>query len=330
MLNRRKFIEKATAAGMLSLVPGALKAEIKLTRVEGKSTLPTIISTWNHGIEANAMAMKTLESGGSIVDAVEQAVMITESDPKNTSVGIGGFPDRDGFVTLDASIMGPDGNAGSVCFLQNIEHPISVARLVMEKTPHVMLSGEGALQFALANGFSEKDLLTPESKKAWRKWLEESNYDPVINWENDPNKYHDTIGLLAVDENGNVAGACTTSGLAFKMHGRVGDSPIIGAGLFVDNEVGGATATGMGELVMKTCGSFLVVELMRNGRSPQQACKEAVLRIVKKDPDNVKRQVGFIAVNKNGEVGGFSLQPGFNYALFQDGMNEMVDCKSYY
>lgn len=330
MLNRRKFIEKATAAGMLSLVPGALKADFKPGGSAAKSALPTIISTWNHGIEANAQAMKILESGGSVVDAVEQAVMVTEADPKNTSVGIGGLPDRDGFVTLDASIMGPDGNAGSVCFLQNIEHPISVARLVMEKTPHVMLSGNGALQFAIANGFEEQDLLTPESEKAWKKWIEESNYDPIINWENEPNKYHDTIGLLAVDENGNVAGACTTSGLAFKMHGRVGDSPIIGAGLFVDNEVGGATATGMGELVMKTCGSFLVVELMRNGRSPQEACKEAVLRIVKKDPENVKRQVGFIAVNKNGEVGGFSLQPGFNYALFQEGKNQMVDCKSYY
>lgn len=323
-------MEKAAAAGMLSLVPGTFKANIKPMDSKGERKLPTIISTWNHGIDANARAMKTLELGGDVVDAAEQAVMVTEADPKNLSVGIGGLPDRDGFVTLDASIMGPDGNAGSVCFLQNIEHPISVARLVMEKTPHVMLSGEGALQFAIENGFSEKDLLTPESEKAWKSWLKESNYDPMINWENEPNKYHDTIGLLAVDKTGNIAGACTTSGLAFKMHGRVGDSPIIGAGLFVDNEVGGATATGMGELVMKTCGSFLVVELMRNGKTPQQACKEAVLRIVKKDPENVKRQVGFIAVNKNGEVGGFSLQPGFNYALFQEGVNRMVDCKSYY
>jgi len=330
MLNRRKFIEKATAAGMLTLIPGAIKADFNTGRSEGKSTLPTIISTWNHGIEANEQAMKTLLSGGSVVDAVEQAVMVTESDPENQSVGIGGLPDRDGFVTLDASIMGPDGNAGSVCFLQNIEHPISVARMVMETTPHVMLSGQGAFQFALENGFEMKNLLTPDAEKAWKKWLEESNYDPVINWENEPNNYHDTIGLLAVDENGDIAGACTTSGLAYKMHGRVGDSPVIGAGLFVDNEVGAATATGMGELVLKTCGSFLVVELMRNGKKPQEACKEAVLRIVRKDPENVKRQVGFIAVNKNGEVGGFSLQPGFNYALLQKGINEMVNCKSYY
>jgi len=330
MLNRRKFIEKATAAGMLTLVPGAIKADFKPGRSKGEITLPTIISTWNHGIEANAQAMKILLSGGDVVDAVEKAVMVTESDPKNTSVGIGGLPDRDGFVTLDASIMGPDGNAGSVCFLQNIEHPIAVARLVMEKTPHVMLSGNGALQFALENDFAEKELLTPESEKAWKEWLKKSDYNPVLNWENEPNKYHDTIGLLAVDKNGDVAGACTTSGLAFKMHGRVGDSPVIGAGLFVDNEVGGATATGMGELVLKTCGSFLVVELMRNGKTPQEACKEAVLRIVKKDPENVKRQVGFIAVNKRGEVGGYSLQPGFTYALLQDDKNKMHDCKSYY
>jgi len=256
--------------------------------------------------------------------------MAIEADPKNTSVGIGGYPDRDGFVTLDASIMGPDSNAGSVCFLQNIKHPISVARLVMEKTPHVMLAGDGALQFALENGFEKENLLTEESKEAWKKWLEKSNYNPQINWENKPNEFHDTIGMVGIDKNGDLAGACTTSGLGFKMHGRVGDSPIIGAGLFVDNEIGAATATGMGELVMKTLGSFLVVELMRNGRTPQQACKEAVIRIVKKDPDNVKRQVGFIALNKQGETGAYSLQPGFNYALYQDNENKMIDSKSYY
>jgi len=330
MLNRRKFLEKTAAAGVLSLVPGMVKANWKPNPLLGKKSLPTIISTWNHGIPANAGAIKTLKSGGSVLDAVEHALMIVESDPSGQSVGVGGLPDRDGIVTLDASIMGSDGNAGSVCFLQNIEHPISVARLVMEKTPHVMLAGEGALQFALENGFKEQNLLTAESEKAWKKWLKESKYDPVINWENEPNKYHDTIGLLAVDKNGNLSGGCTTSGLAFKMHGRVGDSPVIGAGLFVDNEIGAATATGMGELVLKTLGSFLVVELMRNGRTPQEACKEAVMRIVKKDPENVKRQVGYIAVNKNGETGAFSLQPGFNYALYQDGENRMIDSQSHY
>ncbi len=330
MLNRRKFLEKAAAAGMLSMLPGFVKSNSLISALPEKKALPVFISTWNHGIPANYIAKKVLESGGSIVDAVEKAVMAIEDDPKNTSVGIGGYPDRDGIVTLDASIMGPDSNAGSVCFLQNIKHPISVARLVMEKTPHVMLAGEGALQFALENGFEKENLLTEESKEAWKKWLKKSDYDPQINWENKPNEFHDTIGLVGIDKDGDLAGACTTSGLGFKMHGRVGDSPIIGAGLFVDNEIGAATATGMGELVMKTLGSFLVVELMRNGRTPQQACKEAVIRIVKKDPDNVKRQVGFIALNKQGETGAFSLQPGFNYALCQDNENKMIDSKSYY
>lgn len=330
MLNRRKFIEKTTAAGLLSMLPAAVKSKSFTSGVFDKKSLPVIISTWNHGIPANEQAINILQSGGDIVDAVEKAVKVVEADPKNTSVGIGGYPDRDGIVTLDACIMGPDSNAGSVCFLQNIKHPISVARLVMDKTPHVMLAGEGALQFAIDNGFKEENLLTKKSKKAWKEWLKESNYDPEINWENKPNEFHDTIGLIGIDKDGSLAGACTTSGLGFKMHGRVGDSPIIGAGLFVDNEIGAATATGMGELVMKTLGSFLVVELMRNGRIPQQACEEAVMRIVKKDPENVKRQVGFIALNKNGETGAYSLKPGFNFALHRNNENKLIDSKSYY
>lgn len=312
-------------------MPNIVKSQKSFNSTQRKQgSLPVIISTWNHGEPANAKAISVLDSGGSVLDAVEQAVMLSEADPTNQSVGLGGLPDRDGHVTLDACIMGPDGNAGSICFLENILHPISVARKVMEDTPHVILAGEGALQFALENGFKEQNLLTPESEKAWKKWLKESNYNPEANWENKPNEFHDTIGLLAIDEKGDIAGACTTSGLGFKMRGRVGDSPIIGAGLFVDNEIGGATATGMGELVLKTLGSFLVVELMRNGRSPQEACEEAVKRIVKKVPENKTRQVGFIAVNKRGEVGGYSLQPGFNYALAQGGANKMHDCKSYY
>jgi len=329
-MNRRKFIEKASAAGLAGLIGSRLKLDATPMYNSEESRVPVIISTWKHGIPANEEAMKTLMSGGSVLDSVEKGVRVVEADPKNHSVGIGGLPDRDGHVTLDASIMSPDGNAGSVCFLENIVHPVSVARLVMEKTPHVILAGEGALQFAVESGFKKQNLLTPESEKIWKNWLKKHNYDPVVNWENEPNKYHDTIGLLAVDKNGELSGACTTSGLAFKMHGRVGDSPIIGAGLYVDNEVGGATATGMGELVLKTLGTFLVVELMRNGKTPQQACEEAVMRIVKKDPENKKRQVGYIAVNKNGETGAFSLQPGFNYAVFQDGENMMVDSKSYY
>jgi isoaspartyl peptidase/L-asparaginase-like protein (Ntn-hydrolase superfamily) len=327
MLNRRKFIGTAAAAGAIGMLPKSLRS----MNVSGvKKELPVIISTWNHGLPSNEAAMKVLDNGGSIVDAVEQGVWVPEADPNNRSVGLGGMPDRDGYVTLDASIMGPDGNAGSVAFLQHIVHPVSVARKIMEDTPHELLVGEGALQFALEQGFKKENLLTPGAEKAWKEWLKKANYDPVINWENEPNKYHDTIGLLAVDKNGEVAGACTTSGMGFKMHGRVGDSPIIGAGLFVDNEVGAATATGMGELVLKTLGSFLVVEFMRNGMSPQQACEAAVMRIVHKLPENKKFQVGYIAVNKNGETGGYSLQPGFNYALYQGGKNELLDAKSYY
>ena len=331
MINRRKFIEKVAAAGALSLVPNILKSQSTATSSSSDTdNLPVVISTWNHGIEANAAAMNVLNSNGSVVDAVEQGVWIPEADPKNRSVGLGGFPDREGHVTLDASIMGPDGNAGSVCFLEHIVHPISVARLVMDSTPHVILSGEGALQFALENGFEKQNLLTPEVEKAWKKKLKTSGYNPQPNWENEPNKFHDTIGLLAVDDNGDIAGACTTSGLGFKIRGRVGDSPIIGAGLFVDNEIGAATATGMGELVLKTLGSFLVVELMRNGRTPQQAVEEAVMRIVKKVPEHKKYQVGYIAVNKQGETGAYCLQPGFNYALYQNGQNLLIDSDSYF
>ncbi len=331
MINRRNFIEKVAAVGALSLVPNIIKSQDTLSfNSSVTEDLPVIISTWNHGIDANAAAIAVLSSGGSVVDAVEQAVRIPEADPNNMSVGLGGFPDREGHVTLDASIMGPDGNAGSVCFLEDIVHPISVARLVMDSTPHVMLSGEGALQFALENGFTKQNLLTPKAEKAWKNQLEKSGYDPQPNWENEPNKFHDTIGLLAVDKQGDIAGACTTSGMGFKIRGRVGDSPIIGAGLFVDNEIGAATATGMGELVMKTLGSFLVVELMRNGRTPQQAVEEAVLRIVKKVPDHKKYQVGFIAVNKQGQTGAYCLKPGFNYALYQNDQNILIDSGSYY
>ncbi len=331
MIDRRKFIGRITAAGALSLVPRIVKSEtIFSSATVDTNSLPVIISTWNHGLDANEEAIRVLNDGNSIVDAVEQGVWIPEADPKNMSVGLGGFPDREGIVTLDASIMGPDGNAGSVCFLENIVHPISVARLVMDKTPHVMLSGSGALQFALENGFKKENLLTPEAKKAWKKALLKHDYEPHPNWENEPNKFHDTIGLLGVDKNGNIAGACTTSGMGFKIRGRVGDSPIIGAGLFVDNEIGAATATGMGELVIKTVGSFLVVELMRNGRSPQEAVEEAVMRIVNKVPEHQKYQIGYIAVNKNGETGAYCLKPGFNYALYKNGTNSLIDSKSYY
>ena len=284
---------------------------------------PIVVSTWDFGMKANEEAWKILSAHGKALDAVEQGVRIIEADESNLSVGIGGLPDRDGYVTLDACIMDETGNAGSVCFLQNILHPISVARKVMEKTPHVILSGEGALQFAMEEGFEKINLLTPAARKAWEKWKETSEYKPIINIEN-----HDTIGMIALDSDGNLSGACTTSGLAYKMHGRVGDSPIIGAGLFVDNEVGAATATGMGEAVLKTCGTFLVVELMRQGRSPEEACREAVLRIAKKQ--NYKDfQIGFLALDKQGNTGAYCIHPGFSYALHNRDGAELIPALSY-
>ncbi len=286
---------------------------------------PLVISTWNHGLDANEAAMAVINGGGRALDAAEAGVKIPEADPENMSVGLGGLPDRDGKVTLDASIIDEQGNCGSVCFLQHIVHPISVARMVMEKTPHVMLAGEGALQFALENGFKKQDLLTKKSREAWQNWLKTAEYKPVPNIEN-----HDTIGLIAIDSRGDLSGACTTSGMAFKLHGRVGDSPIIGAGLFVDNAVGGATATGTGELVMRTLGSFLVVELMRQGASPQAACEEAVMRIVRMNKNLEEHQVGYIAVNKQGDTGAYCLKPGFNYALYKNGKNRLIDSRSHF
>lgn len=285
---------------------------------------PLVISTWNHGLAANAAAWDVLSKGGSALDAVERGVMVTESDPTNRSVGLAGMPDRDGHTTLDACIMDHESRCGSVAFLEHIEHPISVARKVMEETPHVMLVGEGAYQFAIEKGFPRREFLDEQSRaevrKAYEEWLKTSQYKPVINREN-----HDTIGLVALDAQGNLSGACTTSGMAFKLHGRVGDSPIIGAGLFVDNEVGAATATGVGEAVIRIAGSHTVVELMRQGYSPGEACRQAVERIIKKHKDVKDLQVGFIAINKAGAYGGYAIYEGFNFALRTRDRNEMVD-----
>lgn len=281
---------------------------------------PIIISTWAHGTAANAEAWSVLEANGTALDAVEKGVMVTESDPTNTSVGIGGSPDRDGNVTLDACIMDHEGNCGAVACLKEIENPIAVARLVMEKTPHVLLVGKGAQEFAVQEGFKRKNLLTEESEKAWLDWKKTSNYTTPVNIEN-----HDTISMLAIDKTGNISGACTTSGMAYKMHGRVGDSPIIGASLYVDNEVGGACATGVGEMVIRVVGSFLVVELMRQGHSPQKACEMAVERIMSKHKSTEGQQVGFLALNKQGKVGGFSIYNGFNYAIKTKEREELID-----
>jgi len=313
---------------------------------------PIVISTWDAGLEANKAAWKVLQTGGRALDAVEAGVRVTESS-QNCCVGLGANPDRDGFVTLDASIMDDKGNCGSVAFLERIKHPISVARRVMEKTPHVMLVGSGAQQFAVAEGFPLEDgKLSDDAKKAYEEWLKKSEYKPVINIENsksnirndkpghgpfapvrldDGDWNHDTIGMVAMDADGNLSGSCTTSGMGFKMRGRLGDSPIIGAGLFVDNEVGAATATGQGEDVIRICGTHTVVELMRQGLTPEEACRRAVERIIRIKGDKAKSiQVAFLALNKQGVAGAFAIQKGFSYAL-RDGKEEkLYAAKSYY
>jgi len=325
MDTRRNFIKLSALGSAAVMTSSCFSSENEAKekkKIVPKIRKPIVVSTWNHGMAANAAAWDILKNKGTALDAVEAGVRVTESDPDNSSVGLGGLPDRDGFVTLDACIMDHENNCGAVAFLQDIENPISVARKVMEDTEHVMLVGEGAKQFALEKGFKETNLLTDKSKKHWEKWKVASKYQPVINSEN-----HDTIGLLAMDENGNLSGACTTSGMAYKLHGRVGDSPIIGAGLFVDNEVGAACATGMGEAVIRIAGSAIVVELMRNGMTPDEACEEAVNRIIKKHKDLTNLQVGFLALNKNGEAGGYSVYSGFNYAQYTSSENKMIDAK---
>lgn len=327
MENRRSFILKSSMLlGGVVIAPRVFSQSVRMQN----ETFPIVISTWEHGMPANEAAWKVLTDGGYSLDAVEAGVRVPEGDPNVITVGKGGIPDASGKVTLDACIMDEKGRAGSVTYLQHIVHPVSVARLVMEKTPHVMLSGEGALEFALANGFKKEKLLTKERKKEWKKWKKENaQFSNKINIENVTEDNHDTIGMLAIDKDGRLSGACTTSGMGYKLPGRVGDSPIIGAGLFVDGEVGGAVATGTGELVMKTLGTFLVVELMRGGMSPQQACEEAVRRIVQKIPDYEKHQIGYLALSTKGEYGSFCIQPGFNYALKTADQTELIEAEAW-
>ena len=325
MEDRRNFI-KTSALATAAILTNLSKADAKEQKTGNRltSVKPVVLSTWKFGIDANAEAWKTLANSGRALDAVEAGVKVIEGNMKERSVGLGGRPDRDGHVTLDACIMDEFANIGSVACIEHIKHPISVARAVMEKTPHVMLVGEGALEFALSQGFTKEKGVVEASQKDWKEWLKTSNYKPQANIEN-----HDTIGMIAMDANGNFSGACTTSGLAYKMHGRVGDSPIIGAGLFVDNEVGAATATGHGEEVIRIAGCHLVVELMRQGKSPQQACEEAVARIVRITKNRGKNlkdiQVGFIAINQNGQHGAYCIQSGFNYAIYDGSGNNLVD-----
>lgn len=328
--SRRDFVKKsAFVVGATSLgfsCNNTENEEVKAVNESKETIKPTIIATWKN-LGATAAAMEMMKKTGSALDAVEAGAKVPEADPNDTSVGYGGNPDANGIVSLDACIMDHEGNAGSVVFLQGIKHPISVARKVMEETPHVILSGQGALDFALGKGFEVENLLTPEAESRWLEWKETNQSIPV------GKDNHDTIGILALNEKGELCGACTTSGSAYKMHGRVGDSPIIGAGMYVDNEVGGACATGLGELVLTTLGSFLIVELMRQGASPTEACKEAIGRIVKRYKNRIDEdswQVGYLALDKYGNYGQYSIKEGFSVAVNQGGENKEVKSDSFF
>jgi N4-(beta-N-acetylglucosaminyl)-L-asparaginase len=341
MLNRRKFLQLSSLAAPLLSIKNAFTTGTGQTK-------PIVVSTWDTGKDVNTAAWKILSKNGRALDAVEAGAMQIE-DTINCCVGLGGYPDRDGVVTLDSCIMDEDANCGSVGGIEQIKHAVSVARKVMETTPHIMLVGEGAQQFAIENGFTrESKQLSPDAENAYKEWLKKSEYKPVINIENlpagqagkkqngpfaptffdDGSPNHDTMGLVALDASGNMSGAVTTSGMAFKIHGRVGDSPIIGAGLFVDNEVGAATSTGVGEEVIRICGTHLVVEYMRQGNSPEIACRKAVNRIVKRDPDKAKTlQVGFLALNKNGQYGAYAIQEGFVFCVKSNGEEKLYPSK---
>ena len=323
MKSRRSFLKKGLL-GSLAL-GGSWPGLDQFSEEEEGAPEPLVIATWNN-LDATEAAWKEIEMGRRALDAVEAGAKVPEANPKDVSVGYGGRPDREGIVTLDACIMDEEGQAGSVSFLQGIKHPISVARLVMEKTPHVMLVGEGAKLFALEEGFKEENLLTESTKKAYEKWKETSKYEPQINSE-----LHDTIGILAIDKKQRISGACTTSGMGYKMHGRVGDSPVIGAGLYSDPKVGAAAATGLGELVLKSLSSFQLVEYMRKGKHPAKAAELAIRHIIEKYPEQSKKsQVGLIAVDRKGRVGAYAIQPGFIYSLYYKGENKVFKSASYY
>lgn len=323
-INRRKVLKLFPMAAMVPTLLTTQSALLGCGTNSSDALSSVFVSTWNNE-KANTIASKSAAGGKSVIDSVVDGISYVESDIEDMSVGKGGRPDRDGDVTLDACIMDHSGEAGGVCFMQNIEHPIQVAKAVMYETPHVLLAGEGATKFAESKGHKKTNLLTEQSIAGYNEWAKEKKYKPIPNIEQ-----HDTIGMLGL-HGGKLGGGCSTSGLAYKLKGRVGDSPIIGAGLYVDGDVGGCTATGMGEIMMKNLSSFLVVELMRNGDSPQQACEKAIGRIIAKMSGEIKdQQVGLLAIDVNGNMGGYSVLPGFTYTRTVNGNTEIVECDSYF
>ena len=275
-----------------------------------------VVSTWRFGLASNQPAWEILKSGGSALDAVVRGVEVAERDPAVKSVGFGGYPNAEGEVEVDAAVV--DGRTlgyGAVAGLRKIATPTAVARRVMEKTDHVLLVGNGALKFARTQGFEECNMLTEHGREAWEKWKRERTGPPA--------DVHDTIGMIALDQNGNLAAACTTSGAAFKLPGRVGDSPLIGSGLYADNDAGAAVATGRGEEIARTCGSFAVVEHMRQGKSPQEACEAVVQQLIARVPSARPFQMAYIAIDKYGNWGAAAARSGFLSAVTNNAENQL-------
>ncbi len=284
---------------------------------------PVFLSTWIQGKNANARAAEVFKAGGSLMDAVEKGINTAEDDPTIISVGYGGLPNAEGVVELDAAIMdGTRHHAGAVCSLHSIKNPISVARLVLEKTRHTTLAGEGAFRFALKMGFQPEQLLTPESLKKWLEWKADPKRKTFWKEEN-----HDTIGMVATDGKGHVVSGCSTSGLAWKLPGRVGDSPLVGCGVYADDSVGAASATGDGDLMTNYCTSVSIVCSMARGAKPQDACVELLEHMAKTDQRNKEAEVAVMAINTRGEVGAASMQKGFRlkYALWRGGEGQFLE-----
>jgi N4-(beta-N-acetylglucosaminyl)-L-asparaginase len=315
-LNRRTFMKSVAAVAAVSAVPTA--------KAEAQGTGPVFLSTWAWGKSANERAAEVFKAGGSLLDAVEKGINVPESDPNVPTVGYGGLPNADGVVSLDAGIMdGTRHRAGSVCALEGIKNPISVARLVLEKTRHTTMAGEGALRFALKFGFKTEQLLTPQSLERWMKWKATPDHETF--WITPDN--HDTIGMVASDGRGHVVAGCSTSGLQWKIPGRVADSPLVGLGYFADDNAGAASATGDGDLMSNYCTSITIVHMMARGATPEEACAEVLRNMVKTLPANKDGECAVIAMNNRGEIGTASMNSKFHlkYALWRNGQSQLLD-----
>lgn len=314
-MKRRRFLQTgALAWAGLSVAGRAARAE---PMRDAPSSGATIISTWDFGLAPHETAWGLLADKGHVLDAVQRGVMEVESDPRVESVGYGGLPNIDGVVQLDAALMdGKTLDCGAVAALEEFGHPVAVARKVMDETPHVLLVGEGAHRFALEHGFEKQKLLTESSRKQWE---ERSGKSAAAGEKN-----HDTIGMVACDGNGRMAAACTTSGLAWKLAGRVGDSPLVGHGLYCDDEAGGAAATGMGEEVIKVCGSYQVVEFMRQGMEPGESIQRVLQRIRRRKRQGKPPEVAFVALRADGAIGYDSMYPGFDATVTRNGKHEIL------